>query len=45
MSEQSVGTVIHYWSNIRVAGVKITDGELRVGDIIHVKGHTICLHQ
>ncbi len=40
MTEEKIGTVIHYWSNIGVAGVHITDGELKVGDTIHIKGHT-----
>ena len=40
MAEQKIGTVIHYWSKVGVAGVKVTDGELRVGDTIRVKGHT-----
>jgi putative protease len=40
MAEQKIGVVIHYWSKIGVAGLKVTDGELRVGDTIHVKGHT-----
>ena len=39
MAEQKVGVVTHYWDKIGVAGLKITDGELRVGDTIHVKGH------
>ena len=40
MAEQRIGIVIHYWGKVGVAGVKVTDGELRVGDTIHVKGHT-----
>ena len=40
MAEEKIGVVIHYWGKIRVAGLKITDGELRVGDTIHIKGHT-----
>jgi putative protease len=40
MAEQKIGTVIHYWGKAGVAGLRITEGELRVGDTIHVKGHT-----
>jgi putative protease len=40
MAEQKIGVVIHYWSKIGVAGLKVTDGELKVGDTIHIKGHT-----
>ena len=40
MTETRIGTVTHYWGNLHVAGVTITDGELHKGDTIHVKGHT-----
>ena len=40
MAEERIGVVIHYWGKIGVAGLRITKGELRVGDTIHIKGHT-----
>jgi putative protease len=40
MAEQKIGTVIHYWGKIGVAGIHITAGQLEVGDTIHIKGHT-----
>ena len=40
MTETPIGTVTHYWSNLHVAGVDITAGELHVGDTIHIKGLT-----
>ena len=40
MTETSIATVTHYWSNLHVAGVTITGGELHTGDTIHIKGHT-----
>ncbi len=40
MTETAIGTVTHYWSNLHVAGVEITAGELHTGDTIHIKGHT-----
>ena len=40
MAEEKIGTVTHYFGNIGVAAVKITDGELKHGDTIHIKGHT-----
>jgi translation elongation factor EF-1alpha len=40
MAEQLIGKVTHYFGKARVAAIKITDGELRVGDTIHVVGHT-----
>jgi translation elongation factor EF-1alpha len=40
MSETLVGKVTHYFSKAQVAAVEITDGQLSVGDTIHVVGHT-----
>ncbi len=40
MSEQLIGKVTHYFGKPHVAAIQITDGELHVGDTIHVKGHT-----
>lgn len=38
--EKEIGKVIHFWSHISVAGIVLTKGELKVGDTIHIKGHT-----
>jgi len=40
MAEELVGKVTHYFGKAQVAGIEITDGALRVGDTIHVVGHT-----
>ena len=40
MSETQVGKVTHYFGKISVGAVEVTDGELAVGDTVHVKGHT-----
>jgi translation initiation factor IF-2 len=40
MTETKVGEVFSYFSKAGVAAVKITDGTLKVGDKIHVLGHT-----
>ena len=40
MAEEKIGVVTHYFGKIGVAAVKITDGELKVGDTIHIQGHT-----
>jgi translation elongation factor EF-1alpha len=40
MSEHYVGKVEHWFSKIHVAGIALTDGGIRVGDTIHVHGHT-----
>lgn len=40
MSEEKIGEVIHYWGKIGVAGLRITQEVLKVGDTIHIKGHS-----
>lgn len=40
MPEQKVGEVMKFFSKASVAAIKLTDGELRVGDRIRIKGHT-----
>ena len=40
MSEEQIGQVTHYFSQIGVAVLEITEGTLSVGDTIHIKGHT-----
>ena len=41
---QAIGTVTHYFSHLSVAAVTLTD-TLRVGDRIHISGHTTDLEQ
>ena len=40
MPEQLVGTVVHYFKGPSVAVVRLTDGELAVGDRVRFHGHT-----
>jgi putative protease len=41
MVEEKIGIIEHFFTNINVAAIKITDGELKVGDSIHIVGaHT-----
>ena len=40
MAEELVGAVTHYFGKAQVAGIKITEGGLSVGDTIHILGHT-----
>jgi putative protease len=40
MAEEQVGVVTHFFGKIGVAAVRITAGEIKVGDTIHIKGHT-----
>lgn len=39
MPEEKVGVVTHYFGHIQVAAIKL-DAPLKVGDTIHIKGHT-----
>jgi translation initiation factor IF-2 len=38
--EEEVGKIIHFFSKLNVGIIEVTHGELRVGDKIHIKGHT-----
>ena len=40
MEEKKIGYVTHFFNKIMVAGIEITDGTLKVGNTIHVKGAT-----
>jgi len=41
MVEEKIGVVEHFFNNINVAAIKITGGELKIGDLIHIVGaHT-----
>lgn len=41
MVEEKIGVVEHFFGNISVAAIKITEGTLQVGDTIHIVGaHT-----
>jgi UPF0176 protein len=44
MEEKKVGVVIKFFGKISVAAIQLTDG-LRVGDTIHIQGHTTDLTQ
>ncbi len=38
--EEEVGKVTHFFSKAGAAGIEITSGGLKIGDTIHIKGHT-----
>jgi len=44
MPEEEIGKVKDYFAKIGVAGIDLT-GTLRVGDTIHIKGHTTDLEE
>ena len=44
MAEKIIGKVSHWFGNIGVAGIELTDG-LVVGDLIRIRGHTTDFEQ
>ncbi len=38
--EEKIGVVEDYFARVGVAGIKITEGKLTIGDRVHIKGHT-----
>ena len=45
MPEEQVGRVTHYFGKVSVAGIDVTAGEIKVGDTIHITGHTTDFNQ
>lgn len=43
--EEEVGEITHYFGKISVGVVKVTNGTLKVGDRIHIKGATTDFEQ
>jgi translation elongation factor EF-1alpha len=43
--EEEVGKITHYFSKINVGVLELTKGEIRIGDTIHIKGHTSDFYQ
>ena len=37
---ERIGVVTHYYSHLSVATLRLDSGTLRVGDVIHIRGHT-----
>jgi len=45
MEEIKVGRVSKYFGHISVAAIELENGPLKVGDRVHVKGHTTNFEQ
>lgn len=43
--EEKIGRIVHYFSKLGVAAIELTDGDLKVGDRIHIQGHTTNFEQ
>ena len=40
MEDKKIGEVIKYFGKIGVAALRLSEGSLKVGDAIHIVGHT-----
>ncbi len=45
MEEKEIGKVVKYFSHVEAAVIEISEGELKVGDTIAIRGHTTKLEQ
>lgn len=45
MEEKEIGKITHYFSHVSVGVIEMTDGELKVGDKIAIRGNTTKLEQ
>ena len=45
MEEKRIGTIIDYFAKIGVLAFRVEEDGLKVGDTIHIKGHTTDLTQ
>jgi selenocysteine-specific translation elongation factor len=43
--EEEIGKISHYFSKINVGILELTKDKVRVGDTIHIKGHTTDFYQ
>lgn len=43
--EEEIGKIIHFFSKINVGVFEINKGDVRVGETIHIKGHTTDYYQ
>ena len=43
--EEEIGKITHYFSKINVGVLELSKGVLRIGDTIHIKGHTTDFYQ
>ncbi len=45
MEEKKVGEVIKFFGKISVAAIRLSEGSLKVGDQVHIVGHTTDITQ
>jgi len=45
MEEKKIGEIMKYFGKISVAAIQLSEGSLKVGDTIHITGHTTDITQ
>ncbi len=45
MEDKKIGEIIKYFGKIGVAAIRLSEGSLKVGDTIHIVGHTTDITQ
>ncbi len=45
MEEKKIGEIIKFFGKISVAAIRLSEGSLKVGDTIHIVGHTTDITQ
>jgi len=45
MEDKKVGEIIKFFGKIGVAAIRLSEGSLKVGDTIHIVGHTTDITQ
>ena len=45
MEEKEIGQIAHYFGHVDVGVIEISDGELKIGDKIAIRGHTTNLEE
>jgi putative protease len=43
--EEEIGKITHYFSKINVGVLELSRGSVKVGDTLHIKGHTTDYYQ
>ena len=38
--EEEIGQIDHYYGHAHIAGIHLMKGKLKMGDRLHIKGHT-----
>ena len=43
--EEEIGMIDHYYNHAHIAGIWVKNGRLKIGDKIHIRGHTTDLEE